>query len=59
MAEPWTGPFAELVGQLADRAPAELDRVRDDGADVPQAGELSRGIGHGAGHQRQAHRPTR
>jgi len=30
--------LAEFGGQLADRAPAQLDRVRDDGPDVSRVG---------------------
>ena len=58
-AEPLTGPVLQFLGELADRAPAELDRVRHHGPDIPQLGELPGGIGHRAGRQGQAHRPAR
>ena len=59
IAEPLTGPVLQLLGQLADRAPAQLDRVRDHGPDVSQFGELPDRVGHGAGRQRQPHRTGR
>ena len=57
-AEPLIGP-SQLLGQLAHRAPAQLDGVRDHRPDVPQLSELPGGIGHRPGRQSQAHRADR
>ena len=59
VAEPLTGPILSSSASWLDRAPAQLDRVRDHRPDVSQLGELPDRIGHRAGHQGQPHRPGR